>query len=137
MRVVVDTNVLVSALVGHGKPRRLVFKLLEEHQVVSSRQMLAEFVDVLSREKFMEIDKSDVSSFLSILASKIILVTIKRYFKVVAEDPDDDMVLNTAYEGRATHIVSGDRHLLNLERLGGIKMVTVSEMLRLLQSRSV
>ncbi len=137
MRVVVDTNVLVSALVGHGKPRRLVFKLLEEHQVVSSRQMLAEFVDVLSREKFMEIDKSDVSSFLSILASKIILVTIKRYFKVVAEDPDDDMVLNTAYEGRATHIVSGDRHLLNLKRLGGIKMVTVSEMLRLLQSRSV
>lgn len=132
MRVVVDTNVLVSALIGHGKPRRLVIELLERHQVVSSRQMLAELADVLSRKKFMEVDKSQVSSFLSILASKVVLVTVKQSFKTVAEDPDDDMVLSTAYEGKATHIVSGDKHLLNLKRFSGIRIVTVGEMLRLL-----
>ncbi len=132
MRVVVDTNVLVSALIGHGKPRRLVAELLEGHQVVSSRQMLAELVDVLSREKFKEVEKSQVSSFLSILTSKAILVTVKRFFKTIAEDPDDDMVLSTAYEGKASHIISEDRHLLNLKRFGGIRIVPVNEMLQLL-----
>ena len=132
MRVVVDTNVLVSALIGHGKPRRLLTQLLEGHQVVSSRQMLAELADVLSREKFMEVDKSQVSSFLSILASKVVLVTVKKPFTTVTGDPDDDMVLSTAYEGKATHIVSGDRHLLNLKRFSGIRIVAVNEMLQLL-----
>jgi putative PIN family toxin of toxin-antitoxin system len=132
VRVVIDTNVLVSALIGHGKPRRLVAELLEGHQVVSSRQMLAELVDVLSREKFKEAEKSQVNSFLSILSSRVVLVTVKQSFKTVVEDPDDDMVLSTAHEGKATYIVSGDGHLLNLKRFGGIRIVTVNEMLQLL-----
>ncbi len=132
MRVVVDTNVLISALIGHGKPRRLLIELLEGHQVVSSPQILAELADVISREKFMEVDKSQVGSFLTILASKVVLVTVTRSFKTVAEDPDDDMVLSTAYGGKATHIVSGDRHLLNLKRFRGIRIVTVNELLQLL-----
>ncbi len=50
--VVLDTNILISALVGHGNPRRLVLRLLEEETVVSSMEMLAELADVLSRKKF-------------------------------------------------------------------------------------
>lgn len=56
--VVVDTNVLISALIDHGKPRRLVSKLLERHTMVSSTQILAELADVLSREKFTESHES-------------------------------------------------------------------------------
>ncbi len=132
MRVVVDTNVLISALIGHGKARRLLIELLEGHQVVSSPQILAELADVVSREKFMEVDRSQVSSFLSILASKVVLVTVTKSFKTAAEDPDDAMVLSTAYGGKATHIVSGDRHLLGLKRFMGIRIVTVNELLQLL-----
>jgi predicted nucleic acid-binding protein len=50
--VVIDTNVVIFAFVGHGKTKSLVTKLLE-HVVVSSREMLAELADVLSREKFI------------------------------------------------------------------------------------
>ena len=132
MRVVVDTNVLISALIGHGKPRRLLIELLEGHQVVSSPQMLAELADVLSREKFIEVDKSQVRSFLSILASIVVLVTAEQSFRVIAGDPDDDVVLGTAYKGKATHIVSRDRHLLNPKRFRGIRILTVNEMLQLL-----
>jgi putative PIN family toxin of toxin-antitoxin system len=127
-----DTNVLISAFVGHGKPRRLVFVLLERHQVVASPQMLAELIDVLSREKFAETDKQQAKSFLSILARKVFVVTAKRSFKAVPEDTDDDVVLNTAYEGKASHIISGDRHLLKLGNFRGIRIVTVNEMLELL-----
>lgn len=107
-------------------------ELLEKHQVVTSPQLLAELIDVLSREKFMETDEKQVKSFLSIISRKALVVTVKRSFKAVPEDPDDDIVLNTAYEGKASHVVSGDRHLLNLGRFRGIRIVTVNEMLGLL-----
>lgn len=131
--VVIDTNVLVSALVGHGKPRQLVLRLLQEHTVVSSTDMLAELADVLTRDKFAEIKNSQINSFLAILARKSVLVDIKRRFKVVAEDPDDDIVLATAHQGKARYVVTGDKHLLRTKEFRGIKMVTVKRMLELLK----
>ena len=131
---VVDTNVLISALIGHGKPKRLVIKLFRGHTIVSSTQMLAELVDALSRKRFAEVNGSQVNQFLSILATGTVLVTIKRPLKIVAEDPDDNMVLSTAYEGGAEYIVSGDKHLLDLKDFRGIRIVTVNEMLEILHS---
>ncbi len=133
MRIVVDTNVLVSALIGHGKPRQLLVELLELHEVVTSRQMLAELADVLSREKFVEVDKSHANTFLSALASKATLVAIRHHFDAISEDPDDDIVLSTAHDGNATHIVSGDRHLLDLRKFRGVEILSVKEMLQLLK----
>ncbi len=132
--VVLDTNVLISALVGHGKPRRLVLRLLEEETVVSSMEMLAELADVLSRGKFTEIKNSQVNSFLSKFAKGVVVVTFKRRFKIVEEDPDADIVLSTAYGGDARYIISGDKHLLKLKEFRGIEIVTVKEMLELLRS---
>ncbi|MGI0083619.1 MAG: putative toxin-antitoxin system toxin component, PIN family [Nitrososphaerales archaeon] len=129
--VVIDTNVLVSALIGHGRPRRLVTKLFEEHTIVSSKEMLAELADVLSREKFADVRSSQVDEFLSILLGKSVLVTIREPLKVDARDPDDDMVLSAACEGKAQYIVSGDNHLLNLKHFR-VKIITVREMLEIL-----
>lgn len=100
--------------------------------MITSPQLLAELVDVLSREKFPETDEQQVKPFLSIISRKAMVVTIRRSFKAVHEDPDDDVVLSTAYEGKASHVVSGDRHLLNMGRFRGIRIVTVNEMLELL-----
>jgi putative PIN family toxin of toxin-antitoxin system len=94
--------------------------------------MLAELVDVLSREKFSGTQGKQVRSFLRILTSHASVVNPRRLFAVLSEDPDDDVVLATAYEGKASHVVSGDRHLLNLGMFRGIRIVTVDEMLALL-----
>ena len=114
-----DTNVLIWALVGHGKPRRLLTALLERHQIVSSAQMLAEFVEVMSRDKFAEVGRSRLASFLSILVRRTTIVSVKHTRKLIAQDPDDDIVLSTAHKGNASHIVSGDGHLLGLKRFKG------------------
>ena len=45
VRVVIDTNVMVSALIAPGKPRHLVTRLMEHHRVVSSAEMLEELID--------------------------------------------------------------------------------------------
>jgi putative PIN family toxin of toxin-antitoxin system len=65
LRIVIDTNVLVSAIIDDGKPRQLVLKLLEEHTIILSRQMLAELSDVIARDKF-KINRAQVNRVLSI-----------------------------------------------------------------------
>ncbi len=65
VRVVVDTNVLASALINPGKPRALIIKLLEEHKVILSQSMLEELFDVLTREKFCLKDMQ-VESFVQV-----------------------------------------------------------------------
>jgi len=127
---------LIWALVGHGKPRRLLTALLERHQIVSSLQMLAEFVEVMSRDKFAEVGRSRLASFLSILVRRTTIVSVKHTRKLIAQDPDDDIVLSTAHKGNASHIVSGDGHLLGLKRFKGVKIVTVDEMLETLGPRT-
>ena len=137
MIVVVDTNVLISAVMGHGKPRRLVTRLLKEHKVITSREMLAELVDVLDRAKFAKIKKRKVTKFLTILTNKAEIVSIQEDVDVIPEDPDDNIVLSTASEGNANYILSGDKHLLKLREFRGIRIVPVKEMLELLQKNQI
>lgn len=132
VRVVIDTNVLISALVGHGKPKRLVSRVLEEHVLVTSMEMLAELSDVISRGKFSQVKRSQATSFISKLAVEADIVRPKRYVRIIKEDPDDDVVLVTAHEGKAEYIISGDKHLLDLRAYKGTKIMTASEMLEVL-----
>jgi putative PIN family toxin of toxin-antitoxin system len=133
-RVVLDTNVLVSALIDDGKPRKLVLELLDKYTVILSRQMLAELADVVSRNKF-SVTSGQVDRFLTSLVRMSQLVSDIARFKGVLEDPDDDVVLNTAYTGRAEFIVTGDRHLLELDKFKKTKIVTVNQMLEILMQK--
>src|SRR3990170_2327728 len=132
-RVVIDTNILISALLGAGKTRQLVQKLLRKHTVILSRPMLAEVTDVLSRDKFAEIKNQQTDRFISNLEHRSKIVNIRSNFKIVKEDPDDDIVLNTAYSGKADYIVTGDNHLLTLKEFKRTKIVKVTEMLVILR----
>ncbi len=131
-RVVIDTNVLVSAVLKEGKPRDLVLKLIEKHTVISSSQMLAELADVLSRGKLSSLSTEETDKFISIMVKKSDIVSIDSCPEVVLADPDDDVVICTAVNGKAEYIVTGDKHLLRLASFGKIKMLRVSQMLEVL-----
>lgn len=135
-RVVIDTNVLVSALLKDGNPRRLLLKLLDEYTVILSSQMLAELADVLSRDKF-SVTNAQVERFISILLKKSTVVPVDFSLKVISVDPDDDVVLNTALNGKASYIVSGDKHLLVLKKFEKIEIVKVNEMLKVLSEQEL
>lgn len=126
-RVVIDTNVLVSAFLKRGRSRNLLFKLLEKHTVVLSSQMLAELTDVLSREKF-NVTSAQIDRFISVLVRQAIVVPLSSNLKIVLEDPDDDMVLNTALSGAADYIVSGDKHLLTIACYKSVKILSINEL---------
>lgn len=75
--VVIDTNVLVSAIIGHGKPRRLLRLVLRDHSAVASREMLAELADVLARDKF-SLTPGQIARFLTIYAGRCDVVDLER-----------------------------------------------------------
>ncbi len=135
MKVVLDTNVLISALIKTGKPKRLLRKVAERKALVLSKSILDEFVKVAQEDKIRKyVEEEDIAVFLSFLRTFAAVVKVSSKFSVVKEDPDDDVILRTAYDAKATFIVSGDMHLLSIKKFGGIKIVTIDEMLRLIEN---
>jgi putative PIN family toxin of toxin-antitoxin system len=134
MKVVFDTNVLVSALIKAGKPRDLFNKLVKDKQIVLSKDILKEFLEVIENPKVAKYtSEKDLAIFLKALKSAARIVQVKSKFKAVKEDPDDDTIVRAAYDSKSNYIVSGDKHLLSLSEFRGIRIVTVDEMLRLLK----
>ncbi len=134
--VVFDLNVLVSSLIVKGKPHDLWRRAKNnEFTLELSSDMFSEFVNVVSRKKFEKyVTDFDVKLFLADLSRIGKFVQVKSDFKVISEDPDDDIIVRTAYDGKADYIVSGDRHLLALKEFKGIKILTIDEMLSALNS---
>lgn len=137
MKVVFDSNVLVSALIKSGKSRELLFRVVEKRiHLVLSRSILEEFLEVTENPKIRKyVDKNDVIAFLRVLGSIITVVKVKSAFEVVKEDPEDDIVLRTAYDGKVEYIVSGDKHLLSLKEFRRIKIVTINQMLDMISEK--
>ncbi|MEM4727724.1 MAG: putative toxin-antitoxin system toxin component, PIN family [Candidatus Bathyarchaeia archaeon] len=135
MKIVLDTNVLLSALIKSGKPRELIFKIADgKAQLILSRGILEEFLEVTEELKIRRyVDEEDIIAFVRVLGAISKIVSVRSKFKIINEDPPDDVILRTAKDGRADYIVSGDKHLLLLGEFRGIKIVSVSEMLRLLE----
>ena len=134
MRVVVDTNVLVSsALVPGGPPARLVLAWIEDRfQLITSPELLAELQRVLTRPRVVRrILTSDGSILLEQLDDRAEVVHPSVRLEVV-RDPDDDRVLEAAVAGMADVIVSGDRDLLDLGEYEGISIVTAAQFLAML-----
>lgn len=131
LRVVVDTNVLISSLLTVGKSRALLNAALRgKLKLMVSRPILDEFREVLGREKFRNyLKRGEVEEFIERLIQISDLVEVKSNFRVIEEDPDDDVILNTAHDGKADYIVSGDEHLLVLRNFKGIKILNVGQML--------
>ena len=129
MKVVLDTNVLVSALVFPGGVPEQVFRLAIEGDftVVASPPLLAELGRVLT-EKFGWQDDYVRAALAQIVRIGEIVEPVDRV-NVIVDDPDDDRVLEAARTGGAGFVVSGDRHLLGLSRCGEVAILSPAEFL--------
>ena len=135
MRVVFDTNVLISALITTGKPKELFQHAVKGHvQLVISKNLLQEFIQISKDPRIRKyISEDDVVAFLKIIDRTAKITKVKSQFNVVTEDPDDDMVVRAAFDGKADYIVSGDKHLLSLREFRGIRIINVDEMMKVLK----
>ena len=121
MRLVLDTDILIAALVADGLCRDLVRRRLENHVLISSRPLLDELHNKLG-EKF-KIRAKDIP-FLRIYAERVEIVQPARLPKDACRDPDDVAALASAVAGQADGIITGDEDLLVLGEYSGIRILT-------------
>jgi len=130
MRVVFDTNIFISALVIPGSvAEKAILKILEGHdQLVISKAIINEILEVLAR-KFSR-DRENLSRVAVWLSDIGVLVRPKQKIHVLEDEPDN-RILESAVEGNAEAIVTGDKRMLDLERFQNISIIRLREYLDL------
>jgi putative PIN family toxin of toxin-antitoxin system len=132
MRVVVDTNILVSFAIRPNTNFEKIFDHIAAQGVtLVSEDTLAELVDVLNREKFRRyIPSSRVIDYVEwyVAISEIAVVTAP---VVACRDPKDDKFLALALAGKADCIIAGDSHLLEMVSFSGVAIYSPADFLRL------
>ena len=126
MRIVIDTNVIASAIFFGGKPEQLVEMLMQRDLVAFvSKEILQEYqatVDELAAkypQRKVLVPLTHIAG-----ACKIIETTSDIH---ICRDPDDDKFIECAVDSRSIYIVSGDKDLLDIKQYQNVKIVTVAD----------
>jgi len=139
MRVVMDTNVIVSALIRpRGVSGALLFYALQgAYTVLYTEAILQEWIQVLQRPKIREkygITEQDIHTIVAFFLVRGEYVEATTHLRV-CRDSQDDKFLVAAIDGKADVIVSGDKDLLALSPFRGIPIVSPRQFLNLLERR--
>jgi len=138
LKIVLDTNVFVSALINpRGKPAQILNYVFESKvRLFTSPSIIEELERVLSYPKLVKrhgLEKQELKKFVSDLLSILSLVEGKKAIELIAENPADNNYLSCALDAKADFIVSGDIHLLNLREYEGIQIITPAQFLEMLE----
>jgi uncharacterized protein len=127
--VIVDTNLWISFLLTKDFSKLDAMFADDQLTLVFSEELMEEFLEVTQRVKFKKyFSRTDVDFLLRKLADKAIFVqTISVIEK--CKDPKDNFLLALAIDANATHLLTGDKDLLVLRKIGKTKIITISEYL--------
>ena len=129
LKVVLDTNIYISAILFGGNPER-IRKLSKEKEleILISEAIIAEVAEVL-RKKF-NWESWQISQIIDDIRETATLVIPSQTLSIIKKDEDDNRILECAVEGKVQYIVSGDkRHLLPLKEYQGVKILAPAEFL--------
>ncbi len=132
MRVVLDTNVIISAILSKkSKPGRILemaiqgkFLLVMSPNIWKEAERVFQYPKIAKELKQRDISLKEIKSFLSILKDISMTVPGDITVEAVAEDPMDNPIIACAHEGEADFIISGDHHLIALQEYKGIRIIS-------------
>ncbi len=125
MRLVLDTNVLIAAFITHGACNELLEHCAVHHDIVLSAFILDELRDKLSGK--FGFSSAEAEAVIRLLRSRVVLVAPHALDRPICRDPDDDFILGTALAGNCDCVVTGDRDLLDLQCVQGIRIVSPAD----------
>ena len=138
MRVVIDTNDYISALIGKKHRLKLEKVLLDKNiEILSDVVLLEEIKEVAYRNKFRKyVSLEEVDRFVELLKYRL-KPTIVTTQVNASPDPDDNFLLALAQEGKADYLVTGDKSdLLSLETFNGIPIIRLDTLLEIIDNQS-
>lgn len=144
MKVVLDTNILISAVIEPtGTPAQILLKVSQGMlELIISEHLLAELEKALTYPRVIQAikrrrswSKKDIKKFLNSLRCIAKITHGNLIVKGVSKDPDDDWVLSAAKEGKAKFLITGNKqHLLSLKTFQDIKIITAADFKKILNS---
>jgi len=139
MKVVLDTNIIISATFWEGTPFRIM-EFIKDNKIelFISEEILKEYSEVINypeikdkiKDKYLEA-RTTFDELINI--SKLIVPT--RKIDIVEEDPDDNAIIECAVEGNVNYIITKDNHLLKLKEFERIKIVLPEDFLKIFLGR--
>ena len=126
MKILIDTNILISALFFDGLPKKLLSEIdFEKFNLCVNKEIINEYTEKIdkkfSKSKYI-LDKDLRQKIFSSFKNFEIKSDLK-----ICRDPDDDKFINCAIDAEAIYIVSGDNDLLTIKNFAGIEIVTARE----------
>ena len=137
IRAVLDTNVLVSAEIKpEGNPNQIL-RRLDQFEWLTSEYILTELTQVLSRKHIQAKYQKQAAAkaqarYIDLIRAEAIVISVTTEVTAVSKDLKDNPILGCAVDGKAEYVVTGDKHLLELEAYEEIRIVTPSEFLEIL-----
>ncbi len=144
IRAVLDTNILISALITKNPSAPLqIYKafIAQQFLLIISPSILAEAEDVINRKKIVKYhtrtheQRKEIIKLLVALSYVTLEPNIPERI-IIESDPKDDKFLHAAIEAQAEYIVSGDHHLLDLKEYKGIKIITPNTFLSIIKKET-
>jgi putative PIN family toxin of toxin-antitoxin system len=130
IKAVLDTNILISALIGEGPPKK-IFELCIEGKIklVTSIEQLSELERVWNRQ-YLNIDTHKKALLQAVVETNADIISVPGVLQIIARDLSDNVILETALVGRANVLITGDAHLLEFRDACQVRIITASEFLR-------
>jgi putative PIN family toxin of toxin-antitoxin system len=131
MRVVLDTNVIISAILFDGLPEKLLINALAgSDQLIISTYIVAETIRVL--ETKFSVSPSNLK-LLQQLLNEGEMVHFQPFLGVISDEPDN-RIIETAVRGDAEYLVTGDKLLIDLKKYKNTQIVSTKQYLELSQN---
>lgn len=128
MKVVIDTNVVVSAIFFGGRPKKLLELLVTRKlEAYASTEIISEYKETIE-ELCSQYPRKPGMLPLTIIISSMRILEPTSHIDI-CRDPDDNKFIECAIDGRCLYIVSGDRDLLSLRKYNDVQIVTVAKFL--------
>ena len=126
MRIVIDTNVLISGVFFGGMPRKVISAVINKNVTACATEKIIDEYNEIVREMISRKQGHLNKDILAPLVGMMEIIEEKSKVEV-CRDPDDDKFLGCAKDAKAMYIVSGDKNLLILEKFENIEIITAKE----------
>lgn len=138
MRIVLDTNVWLSAIFWQGEANKIIEACGKNKiEVIITENILSEIIEVLNKEskfqRFIENKNQNIEDLIRTILSIATLVETRIKLDIIKEDPGDNIILEAALDGKSNYIVSYDKHLLNMLEFRKIRILKPDEFLKLIK----
>ena len=140
-KLTLDTNILISGTFWTGASFKILERIDQKIDAsVSSKDILLEYERIIKGEEIAEkVENKDL--LMSNVSQKVIInstiVEPKEKLHVVKDDPNDNIILECAKEGKVDYVITNDKHLLNIKEFEGIKILTPESFLMQIKNETI